>query len=198
MAWPVQRTRFWTTFPPAPGANVASGSTKKLYGFGQPLKVSLQFPTKRTRHHGFQAVGARNHVFLTKTLQNGKAAWPGRFNGPVFEPHFPQPRGQNVTSGSTKKLYGCRQALQVSLQFSYQTRSRPRFWSDRETAGPGRFTKPIFRTKRTPQNGKTAWPGRFFAIKFSHADLLLLSFSGRAPPCRQGSADFLINLQPRA
>ena len=27
------------------------------------------------------------------------------------------------------------------------------------------------------------------AIKFSHADLLLLSFSGRAPPCRQGSAD---------
>ena len=31
------------------------------------MKVSLQFPTKRTRHHGFQAAGARNHGFLTKT-----------------------------------------------------------------------------------------------------------------------------------
>ena len=33
-------------------------------------------------------------------------------------PHFPQPRGQNVTFESTKKLYGFGQACKVSLQFS--------------------------------------------------------------------------------
>ena len=100
-------------------------------------------------------------IFRTKRRpQNRETAWPGRFKGPILEPRFPQPRGQNVTSGSTKKLYGCGQALKVSLEFSYQTHSRPRFCSDRETAGPGRFTKPIFRTKRTPQNRETAWPGR--------------------------------------
>ena len=40
MAWPVQRTHFWTTFPPAPG-------------FGQALKVSLQNTLKTSKNHGF-------------------------------------------------------------------------------------------------------------------------------------------------
>ena len=34
--------------------------------------------------------------------QNGETAWPGRFNGPIFETHFSNPRCQNVTFQSTK------------------------------------------------------------------------------------------------
>ena len=55
----------------------------------------------------------------------------GRFNGPIFEPHFPQPRGQNVTPGSTKKLYAFGSAFTVSLQLFYKTHSKPWFWSDK-------------------------------------------------------------------
>ena len=69
----------------------------------------------------FKPQAPETMVFSQKLrLQNGKTAWPGRFNGPVFEPHFPQPRGQNVTSGSTKKLYGCRQALGMCHMSSTQ------------------------------------------------------------------------------
>ena len=54
--------------------------TKRIRDQGfEALKVSLQFPTKRTRHHGFQAAGARNHGFLTKTeasKRESSMAWP--------------------------------------------------------------------------------------------------------------------------
>ena len=70
-------------------------------------------------------------------------------------------RCQKGAPGFTKKLYNFGAVLKVSLQFSYNTHSKPWFWSDRETAGPDRFTKPIFRTKRTPPNEETAWPGQF-------------------------------------
>ena len=36
-------------------------------------------------------------IFRTKrTPQNRETAWPGRFKGPIFEPHFPQPRGKTL------------------------------------------------------------------------------------------------------
>ena len=67
---------------------------------------------------------------------NSYTAWPGRCNGSMFEPHFPQPRRQNVTPGSTKNLYGFGTpgstknlygfgyAFTVSLQLSYTKRTR--------------------------------------------------------------------------
>ena len=64
----VQGTHFGTTFPPARGQNVTSGSTKKLYGCGQALKVSLEFPTRRTRDQGFAATGKQQGLAGSRSL----------------------------------------------------------------------------------------------------------------------------------
>ena len=96
-----------------------------------------------------------------RSLRDRETAWPGELKDSFFDLCWGDSRCQKRAPGFTKKLYNFGAVLKVSLQFSYNTRSKPWFWSDRETAGPDRFTKPIFCTKRTPPNEETAWPGQF-------------------------------------
>ena len=87
-------------------------------------------------------------IFRTKRRpQNRETAWPGRFKGPILEPRFPQPRGQNVTSGSTKKLYGCVQNAPLKTRKQH------------ETAWPGRFKGPILEPRFPQPRGQNVTSG---------------------------------------
>ena len=114
--------RFWSGFEGFPAIflqNALESMVLKRQGNSEawplhkaPFSVQNTLETQRGLAASQSPVAYKTHPSYKET------AWPGRFKGPILEPRFPQPRGQNVTSGSTKKLYGCRQALQVSLQGS--------------------------------------------------------------------------------
>ena len=102
MAWPVQRTHFWHAFHPTPLPNVALESHKenKCFGLHCPASpVALRF------WPGFATISHKNHQILTpnarylllrvrrqkKTSRSRETAWPGRFNGPIFDTHCSPP-----------------------------------------------------------------------------------------------------------
>ena len=74
--------------------------------------------------------GAFGHHAGKGWLRNGKTAWPGRFNRPIFETHFAHPRCRNVAPESTKKftasvtLWWC---PRLWTRISCNTRFRSRF-----------------------------------------------------------------------
>ena len=93
----------------------------------------------------FKPQAPETMVFSQKLrLQNGKAAWPGRFNGPVFEPHFPQPRGQ------TLRLNPLYKTIRFWSGFAQKTRLQ-----NRKTAWPGRFNGPVFEPHFPQPRGQT-------------------------------------------
>ena len=92
MAWPVQRTHFWTTFPPAPGFGQALKVSHYFWCFGIQFAPGIGFEMHLQLCLGVipgQATTSPPKGFPKRAPRNRETAWPGRFNGPIFQPHFP-------------------------------------------------------------------------------------------------------------
>ena len=102
---------------------------------------------------------------------NGETAWPARFNRPIFGLGFDQPR---------------RQTLRLNPLINFRVLTKPGFLSrlSIKTTVLARFS-PRSHTKAA------------FAVQNTEIVIVVVvvvvvpkPFSGRAPPCRQGSADY--------